>query len=236
MTRVAPHLVRPLPLLLAVERRARGEREARAALGLYGGIAASRHALPRLVRPGRARSSCRRSIRRRSRLCGLVPEAQTHDARLTLATVRGAAAAGATTLNTCGSSSGATRAAGWRERGCTTSTAARELAVGCRAAVNATGPWVDSVRSLDRRGAPSIARLSKGVHAVLPQDSQWAAGVALFDEQRTAFAVPWQGMLLVGASDTEYDGDPATSVRAVPTWPPCSRRSGPSSRSTPRGS
>jgi glycerol-3-phosphate dehydrogenase len=215
MTRVAPHLVRPLPLLLAVEREhARRSAKLVAALALYGGIASSRQAMPRLVRPSRTRALVPALDPSAVALCGVVPEAQTHDARLTLATVRGAASAGAAALNYV-------RLVEWKHsRGAVVGATLRdvhgdrELDVRCRAAVNATGPWVDRVRRLDRPAAPPLARLSKGVHAVVPLEEPWAAGVALFDEGRTALAVPWQGMLLVGASDTEFDGDPG-DVRAT---------------------
>ena len=162
----------------------------------------------RRVRP----SSCRRSIRRLSR-CAASSRRQTHDARLTLATVRGAAEAGATALNYV-------RLVEWlHTRGRVAGAVlrdlhdGRELVVRCRAAVNATGPWVDPARRLDRPGAPPLARSEQGRARRAADEQPWAAGVALFDEGRTAFAVPWHGMLLVGASDTEYDGDPG-DVRA----------------------
>jgi glycerol-3-phosphate dehydrogenase len=209
MTRVAPHLVRPLPLLLAVEREHAARRaKLVAALSLYGAVACSRHALPRVVRPRRARELVPALDPSAVALCGLVAEAQTHDARLTLATVRGAVASGATALSyvrlvELEHARGAVVGAVLHDLD-----GGRELALSCRAAVNATGPWVDHVRRLDRGAAPPLARLSRGVHAVLPLDRPWHAGVALFDESRSALAVPWQGMLLVGATDAEHDGEP----------------------------
>ena len=79
-----------------------------------------------------------------------------------------------------------------------------------RVAVNATGPWLDRIRRLaDPRSRP-IARLSKGVHAVLPAPDGWRAGLAVsLSGNRASFALPWHGMLLVGVTDTPYDGDPA---------------------------
>ena len=89
-----------------------------------------------------------------------------------------------------------------------------QLTVRSRAVVNASGPWVDRIRLLEDPRARPLTRLSKGVHAVLPQPDGWHAGLALFDASRSAFAVPWQGMLLLGATDTPVENEPD---HAVPT-------------------
>jgi glycerol-3-phosphate dehydrogenase len=78
-----------------------------------------------------------------------------------------------------------------------------------RAVVNATGPWVDRIRRLEDPGAGSSARLSKGVHVVLPLERPWAAALTIpHDRVRVTFAIPWEGMLLLGTTDTAYEGDP----------------------------
>src|SRR5207248_6038271 len=74
------------------------------------------------------------------------------------------------------------------------------LRVRFRAVVNATGPWVDFVRNLEDTNSAPLVRLSKGVHVVVPLVGEWQAGLALFDDSGTAFAIPGKGMLL-GASD-----------------------------------
>src|SRR5205807_2325908 len=85
-----------------------------------------------------------------------------------------------------------------------------DLEIRCRSVVNAAGPWVDAVRRLEDPRAEPMARLSKGVHLVVDQAQPWAAALAVpMERGRVAFAVPWEGMLLLGTTDTEYDGDPA---------------------------
>ena len=79
------------------------------------------------------------------------------------------------------------------------------LRVRFRAVVNAAGPSVDAVRALERTGAPPLVRLSMGVHVVVPLTGEWRAGLALFDDASTAIAIPWQGMLLIGATDTPHE-------------------------------
>ncbi len=206
---VAPHLVRPLPLLVVVERQ-HARRAGRLAAGvcLYTALTGLRGPSPKPVAPHRTTALVPPLDTGAVAACALLPEMQTHDTRLTLATVEAAARAGATVLNHVrvvaleqgrGRVSGAVLA-GEPGEGL--------IALRCRAVVNATGPWVDRLRKLeDPRGGP-LVRLSKGVHALLELEDEWRAGLAVFDEGRSVFAVPWQGMLMLGATDTPYDGDP----------------------------
>jgi glycerol-3-phosphate dehydrogenase len=85
--------------------------------------------------------------------------------------------------------------------------------VRAKAVVNAAGPWVDRVRRLeDERARPSM-RLSKGVHVVVDGGGDWNAALTVpHDKVRVSFAVPWEGMLLLGTTDTEHDGEPETAA------------------------
>jgi glycerol-3-phosphate dehydrogenase len=212
-SQIAPHLVRPLSLVLAVERsRSREAAKLVAALTLYAAVSGFRRPRPGLLR-------CRHAAElvpfdaSAIFACGLVEEASTHDSRLALGTVRAAHRAGAVTLNYAGA------AAIERVRSVSALTVVdgvtgEHLTVRSRAVVNASGPWVDRVRLLEDPRARPLTRLSKGVHAVLPLPDGWHAGLALFDASRSAFAVPWQGMLLLGATDTPVENQPD---HAVPT-------------------
>jgi glycerol-3-phosphate dehydrogenase len=83
------------------------------------------------------------------------------------------------------------------------------FALTARTVVNATGPWVDRVRRLeDDRVQPSM-RLSKGVHVFVELGEPWRAALTIpHDRVRVSFAVPWEGLLLLGTTDTPYEGDP----------------------------
>ena len=78
-----------------------------------------------------------------------------------------------------------------------------------RSIVNATGPWLDHLRRLeDPASAPSI-RLSKGVHVVVDGGEDWGAAVTIPQSKvRVSFAIPWEGMLLLGTTDTLHEGEP----------------------------
>ncbi len=81
----------------------------------------------------------------------------------------------------------------------------REIEILARVVVNATGPFVDHIRLMDDTAAPSLIAPSQGVHIVLdrvflPSDS--AIMVPHTDDGRVLFAVPWQGRVIVGTTDT----------------------------------
>ena len=84
------------------------------------------------------------------------------------------------------------------------------VAVEARAVVNATGPWLDTLRRLEEPGVEPYGQLSKGVHVTLPLDEPWSSALTIpHDQVRVTFAYPWEGMLLLGTTDTPYEGDPA---------------------------
>ena len=84
-----------------------------------------------------------------------------------------------------------------------------EVSVSARMVVNATGPWVDEVRLLEDPSATPSVRLSKGAHVLLRLDEPWAAALTIpHDKVRVSFAVPWQDMLLLGTTDTLFEGGP----------------------------
>ena len=73
--------------------------------------------------------------------------------------------------------------------------------------VNATGPFSDVMRNLASADAGSRMRPSKGVHIMFPLD-EFSENDALLvprtEDGRVIFAVPWNGRLLVGTTDTGY--------------------------------
>ena len=204
---VAPHLVRPLTFLLPVygggPLRAAG---IGAGLLIYSVLSGFRHTRARMVGAREARRLVPPLRTDGMRGAGVYEDAQTHDSRLTLATVAAAARAGATVVNHLPVT--ALERAGGR----VVAARAGDLAVRCRAVVNAAGPWVDEVRRLEDPAARPAARLSKGVHLTMRLDEPWHAALTVpVDRGRVAFAVPWQGTLLLGTTDTEYEGDPAAA-------------------------
>ncbi len=203
---VAPHLVRRLPFLLPLYRSGPYRPAAiQAGLVLYSTLARAR--LSRLVEPERARRSVPDLRLEGLRSCGLYADAWTHDSRLCLANVRAAAEAGATVLNYAEVVE--LRIARGRVAGAEVLVDGGAVSARARAVVNATGPWVDRVRRLEDPAAAPSVRLSKGAHALLSLDRPWSAALTIpHDKVRVSFAVPWEGMLLLGTTDTLYEGEP----------------------------
>jgi glycerol-3-phosphate dehydrogenase len=198
---VAPHLVRRLPFLMPLyEDGPYRPWFVQSGIVLYSTLARARlNGLVPVERAGRIVPQLRRE---RLRSCALYADAWTNDGRLTLANVRAAAEAGATAANY------AEVVAIRGREGADVVVDGRSLTVQARAVVNAAGPWVDRVRHLeDGRAKPSI-RLSKGIH-VLVEATGWGAALTIpHDRVRVSFAVPWEGMLLLGTTDTPHEGEP----------------------------
>ena len=211
MNHVAPNLVRRMPIVLAAYRgRPRGPMTAAAGVLAYGamcgfrgtgvglvGARAAEHLVPSLRTDGLS-------------VCGMFDEGQTNDARLVLATVAAAADLGATVVNharVIGLDRPSGRLAAAFIRG---HEGEGEVEVRFTYVVNAAGPWVDKIRQLEDPVCEPMARLSKGVHLLVDQLGEWKAGVVVpMERGRVAMALPWQGMLMLGTTDTEFEGDPS---------------------------
>jgi glycerol-3-phosphate dehydrogenase len=84
----------------------------------------------------------------------------------------------------------------------------REIRIGAKVVINATGPFSDGVRKLSDPGAPSLIAPSQGIHLVfdrsfLPGNS--AIMVPHTRDGRVMFAIPWHDHTLVGTTDTPID-------------------------------
>ena len=198
---VAPHLVRRLPFLFPLyEHGPYRPRVVQSGIVLYSMLARSR--LNGLVPVERARRIVPQLRVEGLRSCAVYADAWTNDARLTLCNIRAAAERGATVLNYA-------ELVELSGEGGIIAVDGTTVAVRARAIVNAAGPWVDQVRRLeDEAAAPSI-RLSKGVHVLVDGGPEWGAALTIpHDRVRVSFALPWEGMLLLGTTDTLHEGEP----------------------------
>lgn len=210
MTRVAPHLVRPMPFLLPLyDSGPYRPAVVQAGIAMYSTLARAR--LNGLVPAERALRMVPGLRTDGLRRCGLYVDCVTNDSRLTLANIRAAAEDGATVVN--GATVSALRVVGGRVGGADVVADGRTLPVSARTVVNAAGPWVDEVRRLADPGVEPSIRLSKGVHVLVSADTSWSAALTIpHDKVRVSFAVPWEGMLLLGTTDTLHEGGPDAVV------------------------
>ncbi len=124
----------------------------------------------------------------------------TNDARLTIDTLRSAAASGATVLNYC-RYKGAARSGDW-ECELEDVLAGRTFQARARAVVNATGPWAD--------GLPHSRvklRITKGIHLVVERVRMPVTETVVMTEgKRILFVIPWGERTIIGTTDTDYRG------------------------------
>ncbi len=211
---LAPHLVRPMPFVFPVFRGDPvGRVRLTAGLWVYDGLSAFRN-IARHRSWGR-RATLRREPRLRAEgLYGALHyyDCWTDDARLTLETMLAAVAAGAVVCNYLGVVDllrDGDRLSGARVED---RLHGGTLAIRARQIVNATGPWLDRLRQLDEPEAPPMLRLTKGVHIVVPRSRVGNAHAIVLRaprDGRVMFAIPWEDQVLVGTTDTDYEGDPA---------------------------
>lgn len=134
----------------------------------------------------------------------------TDDARLVIANLRAAAAAGAVVLSHAPVTAVLVEPDGGRARGVRARCAldGRELEVRARCIVNAAGPWVEAIRRLEEERAPSLLHLSKGVHVCFPAARLPVRNLVLLSaaDRRSLFAIPRGEVTFVGTTDTTHDG------------------------------
>jgi glycerol-3-phosphate dehydrogenase len=85
----------------------------------------------------------------------------------------------------------------------------RQYEIRAKKVVNAAGPWVDSIREMDRSKRGKMLQLSKGVHVVIDQSRFPLKQAIYFDtpDGRMVFAIPREGKTYVGTTDTFYKED-----------------------------
>jgi glycerol-3-phosphate dehydrogenase len=232
MIKLAPHLVRPLAMVVPAFDGARPDRMVGIGLNMYDVMAApslrarrqARRASPEA--PDSDWTPPRHRVISGDEVLELVPslaerhptggylfyDCQTDDARLVLTVLSEAERFGAICANRLLVTDLAHRHDGLAA-GVTVLDREREIefTVPSTTVVNATGVWADRIRPGElhtEARLPTIAP-SRGTHLVLSdRDLALRAGVIVpAGEGRSIFAVPWLGHSLIGTTDNNYDGD-----------------------------
>ncbi len=214
LTRLAPHLVRPVPFLYPLHKT--WERpyvgaglmlyDAMAMVGKYDmGVPRHRHLFRRQV----ARMA---PDLRTENLTGAIRyyDCQVDDARLVMAVARTAAGHGAhvaTRTKVTGFLREGERVVGVRAQDLETG---REFSVRARVVVNAAGVWTDEIQELvGGRGSLNV-QASKGIHLVVPRDRiRSETGFITKTEKSVLFVIPWGRHWIIGTTDTDWNLDKA---------------------------
>jgi glycerol-3-phosphate dehydrogenase len=144
-------------------------------------------------------------------------DAQTDDARLTLRVLREAVKRGGTAINYARARD-VLRTADGRVRGVAVEDVSggksRTVEVKAQVVINATGAWADDLRV--KLGAEKRLRPIRGSHLVLAGDRlplQQAISMLHPRDGRAVFAIPWEGVTIVGTTDVDHHEDMWTEPR-----------------------
>ena len=233
-SRLAPHLVRPVPILVPLPTAsvpARVWQRAYYGLGVaaydvFAGVFGSGRGMPlhrHLTRDG-ARHLF--PSLRADKITGAIRyyDGQVDDARLVVNLARTAASLGAavvTSARVTGFLREAREVVGVRVRDLE-SPGSPEFEVRARTVVAATGVWSDDMSRMLRDVGlrPGLrVRASKGVHLVVPRSAiTGEAGLILRTATSVLFVIPWGGHWIIGTTDTDWELDrshPAASARDI---------------------
>jgi glycerol-3-phosphate dehydrogenase len=204
----APHLARPLALITPVFSWFAAIYYT-IGLKLYGLFASGRDTLPRSQWLSKKAVKERLpTLTDRLHSAVLYYDGQLDDARYCLAIAHAAEEAGAAVANHL-----AITGFEHDAQGRLTAALGEDLLTGAtvrilaRVFVNCTGPYADHIRLLANPELTPRIRPSKGVHAILPGHLLPGDDALLIPETpdgRVVFAIPFQGQLLLGTTDNDY--------------------------------
>ncbi len=212
----APRLVRPLEFLYPVYRGHRhGLPAVSAGVWLYDFLALFRNIRHPRIRLKKSTLRLEPSLRSKG-LVGSVTyfDAVTHDVHLTLSNLRHAREVGGAAFNHSEvtdllQQGGQTVGVRVKDK-----LSEKTFDVRGRWIVNLTGPWGDRFLSASVPGRKPLLRLTKGVHLIVPKSSLPIGRAILMlapQDGRVTFLIPWENAVLVGTTDTDFDGDPASA-------------------------
>ncbi len=233
-TRLAPHLVRPVPIMVPLPSAGLPRRAWQrgyyglgvAAYDVFAGVFGGGRGMPLHRHLSRAGARQLFPSLRADQVSGAIRyfDGQVDDARLVVNLARTAASLGAAVVTS-------TRVVGFiREARQVVGVTVRDLEapneepfeVRARTVVAATGVWSDDMSQMlnDVGVRPGLrVRASKGVHLVVPRSAiTGEAGLILRTATSVLFVIPWGGHWIIGTTDTDWQLDrahPAASARDI---------------------
>jgi len=210
VSRLAPHLVRPVPFLYPLYKKVVERPYVGAGLVLYDAMEGVKRPVPH-HRHLTTRGALRRApALRADRLAGAMVyyDAQVDDARYTVTVARTAARFGAVVVTRASATS--LLRDGSRVTGAVVQDeeTGRSFDVHASRVIVCAGVWSDLVHSASGVRAGYQVRMSKGVHLVMPRSAIDAdTGMIVRTSKSVLFFIPWESRWIVGTTDTDWTGD-----------------------------
>ncbi len=235
MVNLAPHLVKPLPLLIPAFEGRRPDRKSGVGLNLYDVMSHERRSSrrrgtdrdPEYWSPERHRTvDAEETVAMLPALAGREPtsaylfyDCQTDDTRLVFTVLGEAERFGAVCAN-------AVEVEGLVERDgraagvlCRDALDGGEFELCAENVVNATGVWADRIRPDELYDEAEVPRIkpSRGTHVTVALDKLPAVSGAIVPSGggRNIFVLPWLGRTLIGTTDVTYDSDELDHIPAA---------------------
>lgn len=202
---IAPHLSRPMKFVFPAYRgQGRPLWQLRIGVKLYDLLCRGRNFQPSC---GMSRKETLQQLPalRSERVTGAACyfDALTNDARLVIDSLRSAENHGAILLNYARFDDAHREGNEWVCQ-TTDQETGRPHIVRTKTIVNATGPWADRLHQSNVK-----LRLSKGIHIVIDHTRlPVPSAVVITEGSRILFVIPWGERVIVGSTDTDYDGAP----------------------------
>ncbi len=220
LVRLAPHLVKPLPLLVPTFDGKRPDRLLGVGLNMYDVMSWKRGrdegeewspARHRTIEGAEAVAMAPALGGRGPSSAYLFYDCQTDDVRLVLTILGEAERFGAVCVNGC-EVTGLVEREG-RARGVLVRDAesATQFEIAADSVINATGVWADQLRPEELYGEEEVPRIrpSRGTHVTLAHVSlpvDTAGVIVPAGGGRSIFVLPWLGRTLIGTTDNDYEG------------------------------
>ncbi len=211
MQRLAPHLVRPVPIMWPLRKPVVERAYVGAGIALYdllGLAVGSGRGLPLHRHLSKRAALALAPALRADALAGaiLYYDAQVDDARYVVEVVRTAVSFGAVAVNRA-------KAVGFLREGervvgavLRDTETGEELEARARMSVIATGAWTEETEGLAGRERAMRVRPSKGAHLMVAREKlALSSGLIVRTDRSVLFVLPWGEHWLIGTTDTDWE-------------------------------
>ena len=207
LLRAAPHIIYPLRFVMPHEAKTRPAWMIRAGLFLYDHLA-KRVFLPASTTVKLADHVAGAPLKGERKIGFVYSDGWVDDARLVVLNALDAHERGAKIFTHTSCTDLNREGENWRA----TLVGQHACTITARAVVNAAGPWAARVAAMAPGRSSKALRLVKGSHIVVPRLFEHSyAYLFQNSDKRIVFAIPYQDeFTLIGTTDLEYTGDPAT--------------------------